>query len=170
MPEKREKDKLLGDKVPGMIGRTTTRSFLIVPGDQLPRWLTWLVRKLRPYWIDRYGDLRVGPIPEGTPVNLLTNLELVPDGAGFFARIWHYAKLTPSVLRLLHAFWSLPENPTDAQLSAALEGVFEPLLAFSKCPDFALNRGHYFGTDRFPEEPALNEVEKRDLIAFLKTL
>jgi len=94
----------------------------------------------------------------------------VPDGAGFFARIWHFAKLAPSAFRLLHAFWSLPENPTDAQLNAAFDGVWEPLLRFSKCPDFAVNRGHYFGTDRFAEEPGLSDDEKRDLIAFLKTL
>ena len=36
-------------------------------------------------------------------------------------------------------------------------------------PDFVVNRGHYFGTDRFAEEPALSDREL-DLIEFLKTL
>jgi hypothetical protein len=36
-------------------------------------------------------------------------------------------------------------------------------MAASKCPDFVLDRGHYFGE-------ALTDQEKMDLIAFLKTL
>ena len=39
----------------------------------------------------------------------------------------------------------------------------------SKCPDYVVNRGHYFGTDRFGEEPGLNESDKRALIEFIKT-
>jgi len=42
-------------------------------------------------------------------------------------------------------------------------------MEFSKCPDFVVNRGHYFGTSYFNEEPGLSDGEKRDLIAFLKT-
>ena len=33
-----------------------------------------------------------------------------------------------------------------------------------------VNRGHYFGTDQFAEEPGLADAQKRDLIEFLKTL
>ncbi len=44
------------------------------------------------------------------------------------------------------------------------------LYALSMCPDFVVNRGHYFGTDMFAEEPGLSDSEKRDLIEFLKTL
>jgi hypothetical protein len=43
------------------------------------------------------------------------------------------------------------------------------MLAVSKCPDFVVNRGHYFGTGRVPGEPALSDRDKRALIAFLKT-
>jgi hypothetical protein len=32
-----------------------------------------------------------------------------------------------------------------------------------------INRGHYFGTDQFKEEPALSDADKEALIAFLKT-
>jgi hypothetical protein len=32
-----------------------------------------------------------------------------------------------------------------------------------------VNRGHYFGTDRFKEEPALSDDDKLALIEFLKT-
>jgi hypothetical protein len=33
-----------------------------------------------------------------------------------------------------------------------------------------VNRGHYFGTDQFAQEPGLSDQDKRDLIEFLKTL
>ena len=40
----------------------------------------------------------------------------------------------------------------------------------SKCPDYVINKGHYFGTEYFAEEPGLSDSQKRDLIAFLKTM
>ena len=56
------------------------------------------------------------------------------------------------------------------------------MLALSKCPDFVVNRGHYFGTAEFNrqdglsadekafgKEPELDDADKRALIAFLKT-
>jgi hypothetical protein len=43
------------------------------------------------------------------------------------------------------------------------------LLALSKCPDYVVNRGHYFGTSYFAGEPALSDDDKRALIEFLKT-
>ena len=39
----------------------------------------------------------------------------------------------------------------------------------SKCPDFVVNKGHYFGTSLQAEEPGLSDGDKRALIAFLKT-
>jgi hypothetical protein len=42
------------------------------------------------------------------------------------------------------------------------------LMSFSKCPDYVVNRGHYFGTGYDNERP-LTDQEKRDLIEFLKT-
>ena len=43
------------------------------------------------------------------------------------------------------------------------------MLDMSKCKDLVVNKGHYFGTSFFAEEPALSDDEKRALIAFLKT-
>ena len=39
----------------------------------------------------------------------------------------------------------------------------EPLFRLGKCPDYVVNRGHYFGA-------ALPDTDKLALIAFLKTL
>jgi hypothetical protein len=43
------------------------------------------------------------------------------------------------------------------------------LMQLSKCPDLVVNRGHYFGTSYFAEEPPLSDEDKRALIEFLKT-
>ena len=43
------------------------------------------------------------------------------------------------------------------------------MLELSKCPDFVVNRGHYFGTAQLNEEPPLSDEDKRALIEFLKT-
>jgi len=48
--------------------------------------------------------------------------------------------------------------------------IAESLLSMSKCPDMVINKGHYFGTSYFTEEPGLSPAEKADLIAFLKTM
>ena len=42
-------------------------------------------------------------------------------------------------------------------------------MKLSKCPDHIINRGHYFGTSYFKEEPALSDADKRALIEYLKT-
>ena len=44
------------------------------------------------------------------------------------------------------------------------------MLEMSKCPDYVINKGHYFGTSLMTEEPGLSDAEKRDLIGFLKTM
>mgnify|MGYP006159845745 CR=1 FL=1 len=80
-PEKRDKDPILGDKVPGFIYRTTATSYIkLAPGflpaslnhllswnDLGARWLPWLFNE---------EGVQIGPIPKGTPVNLLTNIDL----------------------------------------------------------------------------------------------
>jgi len=43
------------------------------------------------------------------------------------------------------------------------------MLALNKCPDFVVNRGHYFGTDKARGEAPLSDSDKRALIEFLKT-
>jgi hypothetical protein len=48
--------------------------------------------------------------------------------------------------------------------------LIDDLLTVSKCKDFVVNKGHYFGTSYFGEEPALSDWDKYVLIEFLKTL
>ena len=49
-----------------------------------------------------------------------------------------------------------------AECEQLLSDVGEQLFALSKCPDYVVNRGHYFGAE-------LSDADKRALIAFLKT-
>ena len=39
---------------------------------------------------------------------------------------------------------ALPKDATDAEATAVLSNLVDPLLDMSKCPDFIVNRGHYF--------------------------
>ena len=43
------------------------------------------------------------------------------------------------------------------------------MFELSKCPDFIVNRGHYFGTSYFKGEPGLSDDDKWALIEFVKT-
>jgi hypothetical protein len=82
--------------------------------------------------------------------------------------------------------WSGTGFSTEMTKTAAtaswLAKLREPLLKLSKCPDFVVNRGHYFGTAKFNDtdglsddekafgtEPVLSEEDKRALIEFIKT-
>ena len=90
-PEKREKDSVLGDKVPGVIDRTTTRSYLRVAPGYVPDNLKTLVggaSRLFPTFF-KGGGIEIGPIPPGTPVDLIANLDLLSDGADLAGRVGH---------------------------------------------------------------------------------
>ncbi len=65
---------------------------------------------------------------------------------------------------------ALPENVSNEEAKAVFSDLVEPLIKLSKCPDYIVNRGHYFGTDYFKEERGLSDSDKLALIEFLKTL
>ncbi len=66
------------------------------------------------------------------------------------------------LLRAIRDLKTLPANATDAQARQVFANLAQPLFELSKCPDYVVNRGHYFGTQ-------LPDTDKRALIAFLKT-
>jgi hypothetical protein len=170
-PEKRDKDPVLGDKVPGLIDRTTASSYVRVPVGYLPPFapdLAPLVKALAPAVVGKTG-LEIGPIPKGTPVNLLSNINLLPDNLTVRQKLAHDRKLLELLVKVKHDLKALPANATDDQARAVFTNLAGPMLELSKCPDFVVNRGHYFGTDHFKEEPGLSDADKRALIEFLKT-
>jgi hypothetical protein len=97
--------------------------------------------------------LRIGPIPKGTPINLLANLD----------------PTLPNVVRLIPAInAALVELVKGRHDLAALDRdetrrLVATLMSASLCPDLIEDRGHEFGT-RLPD------ADKRALIEFLKTL
>jgi hypothetical protein len=149
-----------GKEVPGIIDRTWARSYLSVPAGYLPP-------LLKPLALD--GDLELGPIPSGTPVSLISNVDLEKRGDE-----------TRELLKTLkgHLFDLVkakhnPDSVTDEELRKVFADMVDPLIKVSKCPDYVVNRGHYFGTDYLPGdegEKPLSDTDKEALIEFLKTM
>ncbi|HEV2170390.1 MAG TPA: hypothetical protein VGR40_05555, partial [Candidatus Binatus sp.] len=90
-PEKRDKDPVLGDKIPGVIDRTTVTSWLRIPTNYLPDVIkrSQGVLKLVVPIFDENG-IEIGPIPKGMPVDLLANFSpLPPESSTLGARLAH---------------------------------------------------------------------------------
>jgi hypothetical protein len=188
-PEKRERDSVLGNKLPGTIDRTTQRSTVTIPIGFLPdelkptqaRLRTWLHRML-PEQVDEAGGLVLGPIPKGMPVNLIANMKLRAESDDPKVVAAHLKNVSEFVLKLKVDLLSMPSGADDKELMKRFANLKRPMLELSKCPDFVVNRGHYFGTTEFNQqaglsadersfgsEPVLSDDDKRALIAFLKT-
>jgi hypothetical protein len=171
-PEKREKDELLGDKIPGKIDRTTEPSYLRISYGYLPDGLEPLrgIARFFPWFInDQEKLIQIGPIPKGTPVGLLANLNPLPESADPAEKRDHDRKLLSLVLTLNGDLIKLPPGASDEEARKVFSNVVEQFLSLSKCPDLIVNRGHYFGTGQFAGgEPGLSDEDKRALIAFLK--
>jgi hypothetical protein len=171
-PEKRTRDPVLGDKVPGLIDRTTARSFIRIPAGFLPDILKSAngpLHAIMPKLFDADGGITIGPIPAGIPVNLLANLQLLPESNSLGVQLDHLADIVKLLLQLKLDLASLPSTATDEQLQAKFANLGPTMLKLSKCPDFIVNRGHYFGTNLSPDGSGLSDDDKRALIEFLKT-
>jgi hypothetical protein len=183
-PETRPYDAELGATAEGVIDRTSTRSYLFIPRSFLagvPDLLAKQDRDALKLLVDGNGDIRLGPIPKGMPINLLASLQPLAESRNPADIAAHYHAVVVALVQLKKALLSIGgQNLTDAQLRQTFAGLRAPLMQLSKCPDFVVNRGHYFGTAQFNQgktpderswgnEPALTEADKRALIAFLKT-
>jgi hypothetical protein len=115
------------------------------------------------------GGLEIGPIPEGTPVDLLSNLDLRGEPKNDQEKRDREKQVVDLVLTINKDLLALSRNPSDEQAKKDFANVVEKMLALSKCPDFIVNRGHYFGTSMLAEEPGLSDDDKRALIEYVKT-
>jgi hypothetical protein len=176
-PDKRQHDPSLGNTNQGdpiyLIDRTTQDSNISIPADYLPetfRPLSARLHTLLPKLFGTDGSLTIGPFPKGLPVNLLSNLQPLPESDRLLDRIRHVENLAKLLVDLKLYLLTLPSGATDEQKVGAIGSKMgSELLALNKCPDFEVNRGHYFGTGMVPGEPALSDSDKRALIEFLKT-
>ena len=166
-PEKRQGEMqfttLSGKKIPGHIDLTDATSYLKVPKGFLPEFLQqqplYGVLTHVASWAVAESGIEIGPIPKGTPINLISNMDLEKRD-----------KVFDILLKAKHDFKAIPLNAGDAEAKAALSNLVEPMLSVSKCPDFVVNRGHYFGTDYQQDEPGLSDGDKKALIEFLKIM
>ncbi len=169
-PENRNGDRKYktasGKEIPGVIDRTSTQSYLRVPTGFLPDFLQPLAGFGSRFLPRLFGEggIEIGPIPEGIPVTLISGMNLEPGDPD------RKKKLLEVLLRVKKNLKSLPKDASNEQIKAQFADVLEPMLELNKCPDFVVNRGHYFGTDVFAEEPGLSDEDKRALIEFLKTM
>ena len=180
-PEKRQHEAGFD----GYIARTTERSYVNIPAAAIPppfrEFIHW--HPARPFGklINKDGNFSLGPIPKGLPINLAANFQPAVD-LNLTQGITHAANL----FQLLGAFktnWpSFDLSADDTQMLAWLAKLRGPLLKLLKCPDFVVNRGHYFGTAEFNntsdlsgdertfgQESPLSDDDKRALIEFIKT-
>jgi hypothetical protein len=170
-PEQRDKDSLLGDRIPGVIDRIPEGApvYLKVGSSYLPDFLEHGARLGQAVfpWLFGAGGVQIGPIPTGTPIGLLANVNPLSDDPDPSKRLAYETRLAELVARVVMNVNLLA--PKSALADDVRRDLIDPLLAVSKCPDLVVNRGHYFGTKQFPEEPALGEEDKRALVEFLKT-
>jgi len=133
------------------IWRTSRESVLEIPAKLLPETL----RDMLASEIDSDDVLRLGPIPVGTPINLLANINPAADPT----------QLVELGRRIRRVLVQIRDQHLDAAAARKLMTTeLAPLLfQLNKCPDLAEDRGHFFGTD-------LTDSDKLALIEFLKTL
>jgi hypothetical protein len=180
-PETRDRD----EKFDGTIVRTTERSFLYIPRRSIPVELKNLFDSLpdEPFKrvFDRNGSIKLGPIPKGFPIGLAASYQPSADRATFKDKA-AYAGNVVQLVKTVARNWSSLDPSDDAKLLAWTANLRGPLLKMSKCPDYVVNRGHYFGTAQFNEtdgltddekafgtETPLSNDDKRALIEFIKT-
>jgi len=86
----------------------------------------------------------------------------LPPTTSLRERLAHDKAVVKVVAQLLHDLRALPRGASDEQARQVFANLGEQLFALSKCPDYVVNRGHYFGTQ-------LSDADKQALISFLKT-
>ena len=96
------------------------------------------------------GGLNIGPIPAGTPVDLLTNIN--PEDA----------RMPANVLAVIARLKALKLAGSEEDRRQATAEIASKLLDISNSPDLVMDRGHYFAKDLTPQE-------LEDLIDLLKT-
>jgi len=134
-----------------VIWKTTATSYITVPLSYVPPILQRLI--IDPRLKDNQGNLKIGPIPKGTPINLLANTDLEADETKLL-------KLGVGISRALIEIRLRKLN--DAQATERMREVIPLLMNVNKCPDFIEDKGHEFGTK-------LPMADKRALIELLKT-
>ncbi|HEX9457937.1 MAG TPA: hypothetical protein VGA84_02270 [Thermoanaerobaculia bacterium] len=139
-----------------IIWRTTKTSYINIPLAYLPE-LGTFIEKQHPELVDSSKNLRIGPIPAGTPINLISNTNLDAGVDLALKRIDLFHSIVDTLVEI-------KANKLNEQKASDLmkQKVVPKFLAVNKCPDFVEDKGHEFGT-KLPKD------DKLALIELLKT-
>ena len=136
------------------IWRTSEATYIKIPKSAIPP----ITRTaLTAHFEDGY--LNIGPIPPGTPINLLGSLNMGLDSLSA-RHVKDFVKLVVKIKLEMLKTKGMAPAAAAAQLKTELVPL---LLEASKCPDLVEDRGHEYGADLLDED-------KLALIEFLKTL
>ncbi len=177
-PERREGNvtftTMSGKPLPGLVDVTTQVSYIRLANGYLPKivadGLNWFSGT---HFITQQG-LQIGPIPAGTPVTLISGIDLnVRDG--IWAETKHLFSLAGTLIKLAWTLRQIDDDTPPQKATATFRKAVPSLIKADKCSDYIVNRGHYFGTQYLndpygPPNKPLTDQEKNDLIQFLKTL
>jgi hypothetical protein len=139
----------------GFIMRTTERSSVTIPKRQIPLELlsvfsdlpepfSGLLKEPISHLFDKDDNFKLGPIPKGFPIYLINYQPLVDinDLTGKVEHVKNFVALLSTIVA------NLPPpgaSASDEEILDWLKNLREPLLKLNKCPDFVVNKGHYFG-------------------------
>jgi len=139
----------------GTIWKTTKTSYINVPLSYLPKLIRDLI-KLHPDLVDN-NNLSIGPIPEGTPINLISNVNLEAGLDLALKRLELFNAIVDTLVKIK------VEHLSEAQATELMrQNVVPKFLAVNKCADFIEDKGHEFGK-------TLPQADKLALIELLKT-
>jgi hypothetical protein len=144
-----------------LIWTTSQRSAINIPLSYLEKPVQDVIKLAalaHPEIIDKEKDaLVLGPIPKGTPINLLSNINLDPGLDLAAKRIALFNALIDTLIKI-----KADHLDDAAGLNLMKQNVVPAMLALNKCPDFIEDKGHEFGK-------TLPLADKRALIELLKT-
>jgi hypothetical protein len=138
----------------GSIYRTTEESWIKIHPTFIPAVLSPFLKELE----DDTGNIAIGPIPKGTPVNLLANINFSLEDKDQLKKTLKVLIKVKKALILIHQ-----KNLKGDDATAVLLPLIDPLISISKCPDFITDKGHYYGTK-------LSDEDKKALIEYVKYL
>ena len=105
----------------------------------------------------KLGDVRIGPIPKGTPINLLANFNPEADKSTQLQAV-------SALVSGLSEIKSRNLQGDDA-VRVLTKKIAPEWMKVNKCPDFVMDKGHYF-----PWFDRMTDEDKEALIELLKTL
>ena len=106
-----------------------------------------------------------GPIPKGVPINLISNMNLESSKLDLISAVLTLKKAVDKVKNIKGR-----DSKAEARRARVFMGIAsEALLKVSKCQDFIVNKGHYFGTKfQVKGQRGLKSEDKRALAEFIK--